>query len=161
MKLLKYNHFIRHILQVQEDFVEEESTFIIPEVAQERCLCHSDAQGQAVILEAVILDEPNVRNALTNDDFEIALINANENNFLLQDFANELAKEVIGDILTTPFNHCDTNHDVLFDYSSDLQDKHDSYKADDTVIFAEVTAIETGIILLTVDIKNITVESEY
>ena len=90
---------------------------------------------------------------MTNDDFEIALINANENNFLLQDFANELAKEVIGDILTTPFNHCDTNHDLLFDYSSDLQDKHDSCKADDTVIFAEVTATETGIILMTVDIK--------
>ena len=106
------------------------------------------AQDQAVILEAVILDEPNVRNALTNDDFEIALINSNENNFLLQDFANELAKEVIGDILTTPFNHCDTNHDVLFDYSSYLQDKHDSYKADDTDIFAEVKAIETGITLL-------------
>ena len=96
---------------------------------------------------------------MTNDDFEIALINANENNFLLQDFANELAKEVIGDILTTPFNHCDTNHDVLFDYSSDLQDKHDSFKADDTVIFAEVTAIETGIILLTVDVKKHTVKS--
>jgi hypothetical protein len=112
------------------------------------------AQDQAVILEAVILDEPNVRNTLTNDDFEIALINSNENNFLLQDFANELAKEVIGDILTTPFNHCDTNHDVLFDYSSDLQDKHDSHKADDTAIFAEVTAIETGIFLLTVDVKK-------
>jgi hypothetical protein len=92
---------------------------------------------------------------LTNDDFEIALINSNENNFLLQDFANELAKEVIGDILTTPFNHCDTNHDVLFDYSNYLQDKHDSYKADDTVIFAEVTAVETGIILLIVCVKNI------
>ena len=91
---------------------------------------------------------------MTNDDFEIALINSNENNFLLQDFANELAKEVIGDILTTPFNHCDTNHDVLFDYSSDLQDKHDSYKADDTDIFAEVKAIETGITLLTVDIEK-------
>ena len=41
-----WNIIIWYILKVQEDFIEEESTFIIPEVAQERCLCRSDAQGK-------------------------------------------------------------------------------------------------------------------
>ena len=75
-----YNHIA--YFKVQEDFVEEESTFIIPEVAQERCLCHSVAQSLAVFLEAVILDEPSVCNSLTNEAFKIALVN------LLQTFGS-------------------------------------------------------------------------
>ena len=122
------------ISKIQDDFIEavednadEESEFIIPEVAQERCICNLDAQEHVVIL-----DEPNVRNnakltnAIATETFPMNAIII-ENN-LLQDFANELAKEVLGDILITNLpNNYEIDH---HDRSVDFQDKHDSFKDD-------------------------------
>ena len=80
------------IIKSQENDIEEESEFTIPEIAQEICHCHSSSQGQVFSF-----DKLNVRDALNNNTVEISF---------LHDFANALAKEVIDDTLTQPVKSC-------------------------------------------------------